>query len=157
MPFQAGNIADLLAGEAYKQGVIGKWPLQSIIEAARAVQPAADCPNPRTIIVSNAIDVAQVALTGSGRLYRVRIENLSSTAIFALVSDSVNAQIIAAGVCNVRVSATVAACCEAAMFADPVGPGVPFGTSLRVRAFQLDGTGTTAANSGVTVKLLVGP
>lgn len=149
-----GTIASLLAGEQYKSGRIGPCALQGLVASARHFQAAIDQPAPREITLTNLTTV-QVAVSAAGRLYKARIENLTADIVFVVLSDSVDLQIIAALKAGARVSATVPTTAEATWFEDTIVTGVAFATSLRARAFKLDGTGNVAAASGVTVKLLV--
>jgi hypothetical protein len=155
MAWDNGTIAGLLAGEQYKTGRIGPCALQGLVASARHFQAAIDQPVPREITLSNLTTV-QIASASAGRLYRARIENLSADIVFVVLSDNVDLQIIAALKVIARVSATVATTAEATWFEDNIVTGVAFATSLRARAFKLDGVGNVAAASGVTVKLLVG-
>lgn len=156
MAWDNGTVDALRNAENQKPGRIGSQPLMGLIRAARDNQGQAEQPVPREVNVASAISTAVVAVTGAGRLYKVRIENLTTDTIFVVIADNVAAQTIAAGKCPPRISATVPSTCEVTLFEDPGVTGVAFATSLRVRAFIIDGTGTTTASAGVSVKLLVG-
>lgn len=155
MAWDNGTVASLLAGEQYKVGRLGPCALQGLVASARHFQAAIDQPAPRELTLTN-LGTVQIALASAGRLYRARIENLSADIVFVVLSDNVDLQIIAAVKCGARVSATVATTGESTFFEDIIVTGVAFATSLRARAFKLDGTGNVAAAAGVTVKLLVG-
>lgn len=155
MSWDNGTIGGLLAAENQKAGRIGPEPLHALIATARHNQAAQDQPVPREITLTNLTTV-QTAVTGAGRLYKVRVENLSADIVFVVLSDSVVLQIIGAVKVAARVSATVATTAEATFFEDNIVTGESFVTSLLARAFRLDGTGNVAAATGVTVKVLVG-
>lgn len=159
MSWDNGTIGGLLAGEQYKAGRIGSEPLNALVAAARHNQPAADQPVPREITLATpATDwiTTQTLVSSAGRLYKVRIENLSADPVFAVFADNVIAQIIAAVTVPARISATIASVAEATFFQDPHVTGERFLTSLLCRIMKIDGTGTTAAAAGQTVKVLVG-
>jgi hypothetical protein len=155
MSWDNGTIGGLLAVEQYKLGRIGPEPLQGLVGAARHNQASQDQLVPREVSTA-ATGTAVVLVTGAGRLFKMRVENLTTDIIFVVIADNVAAQTICAGRAPARVSSSVPSVCEVTCYEDPHVVGVAFSTSLRVRAFILDGTGTTTAASGVTVKLLVG-
>lgn len=156
MAWDNGNVSALLMAQNQKVGRIGPQPLMGLVRSARDNQGQADQPNPREVTITNANGTAQVAVTGAGRLFKIRVDNLTADIVFVVCSDSVDLQIIAAAKAAARISATVAQGAESTNFEDPNVTGTLFSTSLRVRAFKLDGTGNVGAANGVTVTLLVG-
>ena len=159
MSWDNGTIGSLLAAEQVKKGRIGPEPLQALVATARHNQPAADQPVPREITLATPVtawDTSQVLVTGPGRLYRVRVENMSADIVFAFFADSVIAQVIAAVRVPAAITAgTTASASEAVFFSDPHVTGELFVTSLLCKIFKLDGTGNVAAVTQ-TVKVLVG-
>ena len=159
MSWDNGTIGGLLAGEQYKAGRIGPEPLKALVATARGNQPAADQPVPHEITLATPVsgwDTTQTLVSAAGRLYKVRIENLSADPVFAIFADNVIAQVIAAVTVPARISSTVPSTVEATFFQDPHVTGERFLTSLLCRMFKIDGTGSTAAAAGQTVKVLVG-
>ena len=155
MAWDNGTIGGLLGAENQKAGRIGPEPLQGLIATARHNQAAQDQPVPREITLTDLTTV-QTVVTGAGRLYKARVQNLSADPVFVVLSDNVVLQIIGAVKCAARVSATVATTAEVTFFEDNIVTGESFATSLLARAFKIDGVGNVAAAVGVTVKVLVG-
>lgn len=159
MAWDNGTTESLLRSENNKVGRIGSQPLMGLIRAARDNQGQADQPAPRTIVLSSPVTdwaTTQTLASGPGRLYRVRIDNLTADIVFAIFADSVIAQVIGAVRVGARISSTVATSAEVTFFEDPNVTGERYVTSLLARAFKLDGTGSTAAATGLTLTVLVG-
>jgi hypothetical protein len=156
MAWNAGTIQTLFDREQYNVGRIGMDPLNGMLMAVKQAQQAVDLGNPSVTTILNADENSQTIVTGAGRLYRLRVENLTAAIVFVIVADSVIAQVIGAVKVRARVSATVPSTAIVNFFEDTAGVGETFATSLIVRAFQLDGTGNTGAADGVTVHALTG-
>lgn len=154
MSWNAGTIQTLQDLEQYKLGRVGQDPFTGLLAAVKQAQPSFDFGNPSLTTILNANGTSQTISSAAGRLYRLRIENLTADIVFVIVADSVIAQVIGAGRAAARISATVPSVTEVTFFADPAGVGEVFATSLLVRAFKLDGTGSTGADNGVTVTAL---
>ncbi len=150
-----GTVQGLLDREQYKLGRVGQDPFVGVVAAVRQAQPSFDFGNPSEVIISNANGTSQTISASGGRLYKLRIENLTTDIVFVIVADSVIAQVIGAVRAAARVSSSVPSVTEVTFFSDPAGVGEIFATSLLVRAFKLDGTGSTGADNGVTVKALI--
>lgn len=150
-----GTIQTLQDQEQYKLGRVGQDPFMGLLAAVRQAQPSFDFGNPSEVIITNANGTSQTISASAGRLYKLRIENLTADIVFVIVADGVIAQVIGAARAAARVSSTVPSVAEVTFFADPAGAGEIFATSLLVRAFKLDGTGSTGAADGVTVKALI--
>lgn len=155
MSWDNGTIGGLLAAEQQKVGRIGPEPLQALVATARHNQAAQDQPVPREVSLTDLTTV-QTVVSGAGRLYKVRVQNLTADIVFVVLSDSVVLQIIGAVKVAARVSASIPTTAEAVFFEDNIVTGESFATSLLARAFKLDGTGNVAAAAGVSVKVLVG-
>lgn len=156
MSWESGFVDALRKAQNQKVGRIGPEPLEGSIASARHNEGQANQLTPREVTIVNANGTAQVAATGAGRVFKIRVDNLSADIVFVVVSDSVDLQIIAAAKAPARISATVQQGAESTSFEDPHVTGVAFATSCRVRAFKLDGTGNVGAANGVTVTLLLG-
>jgi len=154
MSWNPGTIQTLMDTEQYNVGRIGMDPLRSLIGAATQARASFDLGNPSVTSITNANGTSQTVVPAAGRLYRLRVENLTADIVFVIVADSVIAQVIGAVKCAARVSSTVPTTAIANFYEDPAGVGEIFSTSLICRAFKLDGTGTTGANNGVTVAAL---
>lgn len=149
-----GTIQDLLDREQYKPGRVGMEPFRGLLMAERQVQASFDLGNPATTVISNVNGTSQIISSAAGRLYKVRVENLTADPIYLILADSVIAQVIGAVKAVARVSASVPTVVEATWYEDPAGCGETFATSLICRAFKIDGTGTTQAANGVTLYAL---
>lgn len=151
MAWNPGTIQTLLDTEQYNVGRIGMDPLRGMLQAVLQAQPGFDLGNPAVTIITDANGTSQTIKSAAGRLYRLRVENLTADIVFVIVADSVIAQVIGAVKVAARVSATVPSTAIVNFYEDPAGVGESFATSLICRAFKLDGTGTTGAANGVSV------
>lgn len=154
MAWNPGTIQDLMDREQYNVGRIGMDPLRGLIGAQQQARQSFDFGNPSVTTISNANGTSQTISSAAGRLYRLRVENLTADIVFVIVADSVIAQVIGAVKLAARVSATVPTTAHVNFYEDPAGVGEIFSTSLICRAFKLDGTGSTGAANGVTVYAL---
>jgi hypothetical protein len=156
MAWNPGTIQGLLANEQYKLGRVGPEPFRGLLAGVQQMQAAVDLENPAVVNITNADETSQTIKSSPGRLYKLRVENLTADIVFVIVADGVIAQVIGAVKAEARISASVPSVAEVTFFADPKSVGEAFATSLLVRAFKLDGTGSTGAADGVSVQALVG-
>jgi hypothetical protein len=151
MAWNAGTIQTLIDTEQYNVGKIGMDPIRGMIGAAVQAEAAFDLGDPSVTSITDANGTTQTIKASPGRLYRLRVENLSADIVFVIVADSVIAQVIGAVKVPARLSSTVPSTAIVNFYEDPAGVGETFATSLICRAFKLDGTGSTGAANGVSV------
>lgn len=150
MALESGVTHPLLSQEQYKVGKIGDHLLQAVFQAIFRVSPAtrALAASYTRKVISNAVLTAQSVKSSAGNVYRVRVENLTASAV---VVDLLDGTVLRKRMfCPARVSATVPSCAEQADSTDTQGVGTEFATSINVKGF-LASDGTTTAASGVTV------
>jgi hypothetical protein len=150
MALDSGVTHPLLAQEQYKVGRIGDHFIQAVFQAIYRLGPAtrALAAAYTRIVISGATSTAQTVKASAGTVFRVRIENLSASAIVVdLLDGTVQKK---RQFCPARVSATVPSCAEDVGATDTVGIGTEYTTSINCKAF-LASDGTTTAAAGVTV------
>lgn len=150
MALEAGTTAALLAQEQYKPGKIGDHLIQAVFQAIIRIQPSvrAIASAYTRAVISNANSTAQAVKSGAGRLYRIRVENQTASAVVVDILDGtvLRARCFAPA----QTSATIPGCGEQAGSTDTDGVGVEYATSIQCKSF-LASDGTTTAAAGVKV------
>lgn len=153
MAWNAGTVQTLIDLQQYRGGAVGMEAIRAVIEAAKQFQPGVEQQNPTISSVTDANDTAQLLRSSAGRLYWLRIENLTAVAINAVFTMGGNTIVIGGGYVPARISTTVPSVLELAFFGSPNGVGELLTTDLRARAFTAS-DGTTGAAAGVTIYAL---
>lgn len=150
MAVEYGTILSDLAVEQYKTGKIGNQLISAVFTALKGLAPFKRSvgDNLTRAVISNANGTAQAVKTGAGVLYRVRVQNGSTSKIVVDILDGTVAR--KRMFCPAGVSATDVRSSESADSTDTDGVGTEFDTSINVKAF-LASDGTTPAAANVTV------
>lgn len=153
MAWNAGTIQTLIDTQQYRLGTVGMEAIRAVIDAVRQAQPATDLANPAISSVVDANGTSQILRSSAGRLYWVRIENLTAVAVNVVFTITADTIVVGGGYLPARVSSTIPSVLEIAFFGSPPGVGEAITTDLRVRAFTAS-DGTSGAAAGVTVYAL---
>jgi hypothetical protein len=150
MSWNAGLVQTLIDLQQYRLGGVGMEAIRAVIDAARQFQPGVEQITPAITSITDANDTAQLLRTSAGRLYWLRIENLTAVAINAVFTITANTIVVGGGYVPARISATVPSVLEIPFFGSPNGVGELITTDLRARAFTAS-DGSTGAAAGVTI------
>jgi len=154
MAWNAGTVQTLIDLQQYRLGAVGMEAIRAVIEAAKQFQPGVEQQNPAIVSATDVDDSPTVVLRASaGRLYWLRIENLTAVAINAVFTITADTIVVAGAYDPARISTTVPSVLEIAFFGSPNGVGELITTDLRARAFTAS-DGTSGAAAGVTIYAL---
>jgi hypothetical protein len=154
MAWNPGTVQTLIDLQQYRLGAVGMEAIRSVIDAAKQWQPGVEQPSPAITSAADVDDSPTIVLRSSpGRLYWLRIENLTAAAINAVFTITADTIVVGGGYVPARISASVPSVLEIAFFGSPNGVGMAITTDLRVRAFTAS-DGTTGAAAGVTIYAL---
>lgn len=150
MAWNPGTVQTLIDTQQYRLGAVGMEAIRSVIDAARQYEPAFDSLNPAVTSTTNTDETSQSLRASAGRLYWVRIENLTAAAVNVVLTTGGDTIVIGGAYVPARISASLPSVTEIAFFGSPNGVGEAIATSLLARAFTAS-DGTTGAADGVTV------
>ncbi len=153
MAWNAGTVQTLIDLQQYRLGAVGMEAIRAVIEAAKQFQPGVEQANPSISSITDANGTSQLLRTSAGRVYWIRIENLTAVAINAVFTITADTIVVGGGYVPARISATIPSVLEISFFGSPNGVGELITTDLRARAFTAS-DGTSGAAAGVTIYAL---
>lgn len=150
MSWNPGVVQTLIDTQQYRLGSVGMEAIRAVIAASQQYQPAVEQETPAISSTTNTDETSQTLRSSTGRLYWVRIENLTAAAVNVVLTTGGDTIVLGGAYVPARVSASIPAVTELAFFGSPNGVGELIPTSLLARAFTA-ADGTTGAADGVTV------